>query len=62
MTPGALCQKIKLQSLRLRVQANNLWTWTRNSLGVDPEACSPVGGETGLRAPRSYVFSVNVGF
>lgn len=58
----SLCQKIKLQSLRLRVQANNLWTWTRNSLGVDPEACSPVGGETGLRAPRSYVFSVNVGF
>ena len=60
--PKALCQRLRLQNLRLRVQANNLWTWTRNSLDLDPEACSPVSGATLLRTPGSCTFSVNVGF
>lgn len=57
-----ICKRLHLQSLRLRLQANNLWTWTRNYLGVDPEACNPVGGETGLRTPRSYTFSLSAKF
>lgn len=57
-----VCQKLLLQSLRLRVQANNIATWTRNKLGLDPEACSPVSGSTILPTPRSYTFSVQVGF
>ena len=59
--PKTVCQKMKLQNLRLRVQANNLWTWTRNSLGIDPEACNPVSGTTLLRTPRSYTFSLQIG-
>ena len=58
--PRAVCRSLRLQSLRLRVQLNNLLTWTRNSLGVDPEACNPVSGDTGLRTPRSYTMSVSV--
>lgn len=57
-----ICQKLHLQALRLRVQANNICTWTRNKLDLDPEACSPVSGSTSLPTPRSYTFSLNAGF
>lgn len=58
----SLCQRLHLQSLRVRLQANNLWTWCRNSLDIDPEACNPTGGETSLRTPRSYAFSLSASF
>ncbi|MBQ8867196.1 MAG: SusC/RagA family TonB-linked outer membrane protein [Bacteroidaceae bacterium] len=60
--PQSICRQLSLQSLRLRIQANNLLTWTRNDLGVDPESCTPTGGEIGLKAPRSYTMSLNVNF
>lgn len=56
----SVCKRLHFDSLRLRVQANNLWTWTLNSLGVDPEACNPVTGDTMLKTPRSYTMSVAV--
>ena len=60
--PKNVCQQLHLQSLRLRIQANNLLTWTRNSLGVDPESCFPTSGEVGLKTSRSYTMSLNVNF
>ena len=60
--PKSVCRPLHLQSLRLRLQANNLFTWTRNSLGIDPESCNPTGGEISLKAPRSYTMSLNVNF
>ncbi|MBQ0023827.1 MAG: SusC/RagA family TonB-linked outer membrane protein [Prevotellaceae bacterium] len=60
--PRSVCQRINAESLRLRIQANNLFTWHRNNLGVDPEACNPSGGETMLRLPRSYTMSLSVMF
>lgn len=60
--PDKICQKLGLQALRLRAQANNLTTWMRNDLGVDPEANNPVSGTTMLRTPRSYTMSLNVTF
>ncbi len=60
--PRSICRPLHLQSLRLRLQFNNLWTWTRNSLNIDPEACNPTSGETGLRSPRSYTMSLSVNF
>ena len=58
----AVCKHLHLGSLRLRTQVNNLWTWTRNSQGVDPEACHPSTGDTMLRTPRSYTFSLQASF
>lgn len=60
--PRSICRILHMQSLRLRLQANNLWTWKRNSLGIDPEACNPVSGESSLRTPRSYTMSLSVNF
>ncbi len=57
-----ICRKLHLQSLRLRIQANNFLTWTRNSLGIDPESCNPASGDVSLKAPRSYTMSLNVNF
>ena len=60
--PKSICRRLHLQSLRLRAQINNLWTWARNSLHIDPESCNPTGGETGLKTPRSYTMSLNLNF
>ena len=60
--PKFVCRLLHLQSLRLRAQVNNLWTWTRNDLDIDPEATNPFGGNTSLRTPRSYTMSLNVEF
>lgn len=60
--PRKWCRHLSMESLTLRVQVNNLLTWTRNSLGIDPEANNPVSGNTMLKTPRSYTMSVNVVF
>ena len=60
--PKSLCHRLHMQSLRLRFQLNNLWTWTRNSLNIDPEANNPFTGESSLRVPRSYTMSLSVNF
>lgn len=54
----SVCRKIGLDNLRLRVQMNNVFTWARNSQGLDPEAVSLTGGSNMLRTPRSYTMSL----
>ena len=58
----SVCRLLHVQSLRLRAQINNLWTWTRNDKDIDPEATNPFSGESSLRTPRSYTLSLNVNF
>ncbi len=53
-----VCRKIGLENLRLRVQMNNVFTWARNSLGLDPEAVSLASGSNFARTPRSYTMSL----
>ena len=60
--PRRLCAKIGAESLRLRVQMNNVCTWTRNKLGIDPEANSAYSGSTLLQTPRSYTMSLHINF
>ncbi len=57
-----VCRKMKLSGLRLRFQANNLATIAFNSLGIDPEANSPVDGYDLDMTPRSYTIGINVTF
>lgn len=54
----SMCRKIGLNDLRLRVQMNNVFTWARNSLGLDPEAVSFTSGSYMARTPRSYTMSL----
>ena len=52
-------KKIGVNNLRLRFQVNNLATWKRNKLGIDPEANNPAYGATLPETPRSYTMSLN---
>lgn len=60
--PKNICDKLKLSGLKLRVQGNNLWTWTKNSLDIDPEANNPFTGEKSLKQSPSCTFSLNINF
>ena len=53
-----LCRKIGLNDLRLRFQANNLWTLARNKYGIDPEAYNIYSGYHSYKTPRSYTVSL----
>ena len=55
-----ICQRIGINMLRLRFQANNLAPWKKNNLGVDPESNNLLKGSTLFRAPRSYTMSISI--
>ena len=58
----SICKKLRLDELRLRFQINNVCTWARNGLGIDPEANNPISGTRSLKTPRSYTFSLYFSF
>ncbi len=60
--PMQLCHRLGIGSARLRLQMNNVATWVRNDLGIDPEANNAWTGTTLNKAPHSYTLSLNVGF
>ncbi|MDE6174540.1 MAG: hypothetical protein K2F88_03140, partial [Duncaniella sp.] len=53
-----LCRRIGLNDLRLRLQMNNIATWARNGLGIDPEAYNLSSGRHMDKTPRSYTMSL----
>ncbi|MBR5350232.1 MAG: SusC/RagA family TonB-linked outer membrane protein [Prevotella sp.] len=57
-----LCRKLKLNAIRLRLQMNNLCTWVKNDLDIDPEANNPTSGSARNKTPRSYTMSLRVNF
>ena len=57
-----ICKHLRLSGLKLRVQGNNLWTWTKNDLGVDPEANNPFMGGRSLKQTPGCTFSLNINF
>lgn len=58
----SVCKKLRIDELRLRFQINNVCTWARNGLGIDPEANNPINGLRDLKLPRSYTFSLYFSF
>ena len=41
---------------------NNIWTWARNGMSLDPEAVNPSNGYNQLVTPRSYTMSLYLNF
>ena len=60
--PKNWCNKLGINSIRLRIQMNNVCTWVRNKYDIDPEANSPTSGTTRDKAPRSYTMSLHLNF
>ncbi len=54
----SICQTLGVNELRLRIQMNNLVTWERNNVGIDPEANNPYTGIPLKETPRSYTMSL----
>ena len=57
-----ICHSLKVNAIRLRLQFNNLCTWVRNDLDIDPEANNPITGTALLKTPKSYTLSLHVNF
>ncbi len=57
-----ICRKLGVNELRLRLQMNNVATWKRDDLGIDPEANNAYSGSTLNEAPRSYTMSLFINF
>lgn len=61
--PKTFLSRLKIQSARVFVSGDNLWTWTKYS-GMDPEiSLGPGGGNSDYRYPisRKILFGVNLG-
>lgn len=58
--PKIMCGKLGINALRIRLQMNNVATWKRNSMSIDPEAVDPLSGYAISSPMRSYTMSVSV--
>lgn len=67
-TPAGWARKIGANAIRLRFQVNNAWTvWTKNKIGIDPEANNGwqgnyIGNGRLLPMQSSFVFGANINF
>ncbi|MBR1402311.1 MAG: SusC/RagA family TonB-linked outer membrane protein [Prevotella sp.] len=60
--PQRFCKVIGIHSLRLRLQANNLLTWSAVGDDIDPETYGLNGGSRAIRTPRSYSIGLSTSF
>lgn len=60
-----LVRRIGMSSLALTLQAQNLFAWTANDSGVDPEAMTTTGygwGARGVKIPTTWTIGVSANF
>ena len=60
--PKDFCRKCRVASARLRFQMNDVATWVKNDLGIDPEANNAWTGYSQNEMPKSYTISLNIHF
>ena len=63
--PQQFVSKCKLSQLAFTLQAQNLFRWTANDYGIDPEALGTTGYGWGMRAiptPATWTFGVSATF
>lgn len=51
-----------VKRLSITAQLNNVWLWTANKEGYDPEAVSPVSGTFSLTDPIAFTCGVKFDF
>lgn len=60
--PQSWLKRIPLRRLSLTAQFNNIWLWTKNKEGFDPEAVSPKNGAMSFSMPFSFTAGLKVDF
>lgn len=60
--PLTVCQHLRLNSLKIKVQVNNLFTWCKAGNDIDPESYNMNGGTRGIAAPKTYSIGLSTSF
>jgi len=60
--PKSLLRGSFIKRLSLTAQLNNVWLWTANKEGYDPEALDPLTGSLTLPMPFSFTAGVKIDF
>lgn len=60
--PRTLLRNVFIKRLTLTAQLNNVWLWTANKEGYDPEALNPVTGQMSLPQPFSFTGGIKIEF
>lgn len=60
--PQSWLKRTPLRRLSLTAQFNNVWLWTKNKEGFDPEAVNPINGKMSFSMPFSFTAGLKVDF
>ena len=60
--PLTICQHLRLNSLKVKVQVNNLFTWCKAGNDIDPESYNMNGGTRGMASPKTYSIGLSTSF
>lgn len=60
--PADVCRQLRLTSLRVRLQVNNLFTWCKAGEGIDPESYGLNTGTRGMSSPKTYSIGLSTSF
>jgi hypothetical protein len=60
--PKSVCDRLSLGTVRVRMQASNLFYWAANKDGIDPEASDYSNGVRMTRFGPSYSAGVTINF
>lgn len=60
--PLTICQHLRLNSLKVKVQVNNLFTWCKAGSDIDPESYNMNGGTRGMASPKTYSIGLSTSF
>lgn len=59
---GGILDKLKMQSIQVKAQINNLWYWSACGNGIDPENYNAKDGERNGANKPTYILGVNLTF
>lgn len=60
--PLTICQHLRLNSLKVKVQVNNLFTWCKAGSDIDPESYNMNDGTRGMASPKTYSIGLSTSF
>lgn len=60
--PSGICRQIRLNSLNLKLQVNNLFTWCKAGSDIDPESYGLNSGTRGMASPKTYSIGLSTSF
>jgi hypothetical protein len=60
--PSSWMRNLPISSMSIVAQLNNVWLWTVNKEGYDPEAVDPVNGTFSLNQPMTFTIGAHINF